>query len=218
MPVRGVRLSLGVPLSKTERCGRECDVAEPDWEAQSEAAQTRARALLRASRVVEAWESVGAQVSLVGSLATGLLMTHRDIDLHCYTRALDPSLGFQVMATIRPRRLEFLDLSMAADACLEWHAWVDDAEGASWQLDMIQLPEHSPWKGFFERRDERLRAVLTPETRRAILALKATLPEHPHIPGLEIYMAVLRDGVKSPEAFHAWRKTHRLEGIETWCP
>ncbi len=194
------------------------DGGENDWLARSERAQAKAWALVRSSGVIGAWESVGARVSLVGSLATGLMMTHRDIDLHCYTQTLSPKDGLSVMARLRPRRLTFEDLSSAPDRCLEWHAWLDDAEGDTWQLDMIPLPHDSPWRGFFERRDARIRAVLTPETRLAILALKAALPEAPHVPALEVYMAVLRDGVRTIEAFWDWRAAHPIGGIETWCP
>ena len=45
----------------------------------AEANQRKAREVIAKLRVVEAWEAVGAEAHLVGSLRTGLLMKHRDI-------------------------------------------------------------------------------------------------------------------------------------------
>ena len=42
----------------------------------------RAMEVVRDSGIIGIWESVGARVNLVGSLKTGLLMKHRDIDFH----------------------------------------------------------------------------------------------------------------------------------------
>lgn len=49
----------------------------------------RARDILRRSGIVEAWRDAGAQVEIVGSLRMGLMMKHRDIDLHIYSAPLD---------------------------------------------------------------------------------------------------------------------------------
>lgn len=177
-----------------------------------------ARALLRDTRLRERWEARGAEVHLVGSLATGLLLKHLDIDLHVYTATLDPADGFAIAAALAPRRLEFRDLSDTSERCLEWHLWLRDTAGREWQVDVIQMPHVSPYKGYFEHRVERIRTVLTPETRRAILALKDDVPIGTHIPGILIYMAVIRDGIRTPKAFRAWLFDHPLEGILDWCP
>ena len=147
-----------------------------------------AHALLRATRLCERWEARGAEVHLVGSLATGLLLRHLDIDLHVYTPTLDPADGLR------------------------------DSAAREWQVDVIQMPPDSPYKGYFEHRAERIRAVLTPETRRAILALKDAIPPEEHVPGILIYMAVLRDNIRDLPAFRAWLRDHPLDGILDWCP
>lgn len=64
-----------------------------------ELSENRRQAALRAIRqsgVVEAWESVGATVNLVGSVRSGLIMKHLDIDLHIYTD--DPPPAAEVEA------------------------------------------------------------------------------------------------------------------------
>ena len=47
-----------------------------DIVALAEANQRKAREVIAKLRVVEAWEAVGAEAHLVGSLRTGLLMKH----------------------------------------------------------------------------------------------------------------------------------------------
>ena len=144
----------------------------------AECAAEAAHALLRATRLRERWEACGAEVCLVGSLATGLLLRHLDIDLHVYTLTLNPADGFAIAAALAPSRLEF----------------------------------------HFEHRAARIRAVLTPEPRRAILALKDAIPPEAHDPGILLYMAVLRDGIRGLPAFRAWLRDHPLDGILEWCP
>lgn len=184
----------------------------------AECAAADAHALLRATRLRERWEACGAEVCLVGSLATGLLLRHLDIDLHVYTPTLNPTEGFAIAAALTPSRLEFRDLSDTPERCLEWHLWLRDAAAREWQVDVIQMPPDSPYKGYFECRAERIRAALTPETRRAILALKDTVPPDAHVPGILLCMAVLRDGIRTPAALRDWLRDHPLDGILDWCP
>ena len=177
-----------------------------------------AYALLRDTRLRERWEARGAEVHLVGSLATGLLLKHLDIDLHVYTNTLDPADGFAIATALAPQRLEYRDLSDTSERCLEWHLWFRDADEREWQVDVIQMSHDSSYKGYFEHRVERICSVLTPETRRAILTLKDAVPADTHVPGILIYMAVLRDGIRTPAAFRAWLCDHPLDGILDWCP
>lgn len=62
--------------------------------------QRRARTVLAELQAEAAWRSAGATPHLVGSLRTGLLMTHRDIDLHIYSPVLSPEGSFAAMARI----------------------------------------------------------------------------------------------------------------------
>ena len=60
----------------------------------------RARDILRRSGIVEAWREAGAQVEIVGSLRMGLMMKHRDIDLHIYSAPLTLDRSFAAMSRI----------------------------------------------------------------------------------------------------------------------
>ena len=75
-----------------------------------------------------------------------------------------------------------------------------------------------PWDGYFERVADRIAAVLTDETRRAVLQIKYDTPDEVKIAGIEYYVAVLRDGVRTYDAFAEWRRTHPLTGIVEWMP
>ena len=69
--------------------------------------------------------------------------------------------------------------------CVEWHAWYRDADNELWQIDMIHILEGSRYDGYFEKFAERLSAVLTEETKYAILKLKYETSESEKIMGVE---------------------------------
>lgn len=185
--------------------------------------QRRAGEILDELRLRELWQEAGARAEVVGSLRSGLLCRHLDIDLHVYTPApLRVEESFAVMARIarnpRIRRIEYANLLDTEDCCLEWHAQYEDRDGRVWQIDMIHMEEGSPWAGYFERVADRIAAVLTAETREAILRLKYETPEGEKIPGIVYYRAVLEGGVRDAAAFENWLENHPAEGIMKWIP
>ena len=181
----------------------------------------KAQQVIEASRVRQVWESAGATVNQVGSMAMGLLMKHRDIDFHIYTDTLDFATSFQLVQQIcadpAVTRMEYRDLSDTEEACLEWHIWFM-LQNEEWQLDLIQIRRGSQFDGYFEHVAERIKAVLTPETRRAILELKYQTPGDEHIMGIEYYQAVIADGIRTYQDFTVWRQNHPVNGIVSWCP
>ena len=65
--------------------------------------QRRAREIIRTTGLEAIWRSVGAEPRLVGSLRTGLLMTHRDIDYHIYSAPLRTADSFAAMPSRHTR-------------------------------------------------------------------------------------------------------------------
>ena len=181
----------------------------------------KALQVIEKSCVRQAWESIGATVNQVGSMAMGLLMKHRDIDFHIYTDKLDIAESFKVIQKIcanpAVRSMEYRNLADTEEACLEFHVRfiLDDEE---WQIDMIQILKGSQFDGYFEHVAQRIKEVLTPETRRTILELKYLTPDDEHIMGIEYYQAVISDGIRSYQEFIQWRKNHPVNGIVNWCP
>lgn len=184
--------------------------------------QQKAWKVVEETRIIPIWKSIGAEINLVGSLRTGLLMKHRDIDFHIYSSPLNLSDSFQAMAQLAENRsvkkIECTNLLHTEEACVEWHAWYQDAEDELWQIDMIHLLKGSRYDGYFEQVAERISAVLTDETKQTILSLKYDTPETEKIMGVEYYQAVIQDGVRTYAEFEAWRKQHPVLGIVEWLP
>ena len=184
--------------------------------------ECRARKVLNDSGVIRIWEEAGAEVRIVGSLAMGLMMTHRDIDLHIYTDRLDPAADFAAMARLAANpaveQVTYTNLVATEEECIEWHAWLRDESGDEWQLDMIHIRRGSRYDGYFERMAERIRTAMTPEQRETILQLKYETPVTEHIAGVAYYMAVIRDGIGTYAEFLRWRAAHPFDGIIDWQP
>ena len=179
--------------------------------------QRRAWDIIRRLDIMKIWADAGAEAHVVGSLAMGLMMTHRDIDIHVYSSPLTVEGSFAAMAKLAVnaaiKKIECRNLLDTDEACIEWHAWYDDGDGGPWQIDIIHILKGSRYDGFFERMAERIKAALTDETRLAILRLKAETPEDVHIMGVEYYQAVLRGGVRTLADFIRWRKELPFTGI-----
>lgn len=184
--------------------------------------QQRAWGIIRRLDIMKIWADAGAEAHVVGSLAMGLIMTHRDIDIHVYSSPLTVEGSFAAMARLAVnaaiKKIECRNLLDTDEACIEWHAWYDDGDGGPWQIDIIHILKGSRYDGFFERMAERIKAALTDETRLAILRLKAETPEDVHIMGVEYYQAVLRGGVRTMADFIRWRQEHPVTGIVEWMP
>ena len=157
----------------------------------------------------------------VGSLRTGLLMKHRDIDFHIYSSPFRLSDSFAAMAALvadpAVKRFEGANLLHTPEACVEWHLWYDDG-GEEWQVDMIHLVKGSRYDGYFERVAERIEAVITPRQRETVLRLKYETPDDEKIMGIEYYLAVIRDGIADYPAFVQWRKQQPADRIIEWIP
>lgn len=184
--------------------------------------QQKAWEIIRQTDIVTIWESVGAEVHLVGSLRTGLLGKHRDVDFHVYSSPVRLSDSFRAMARLAEnpyiRKIECTNLLHTEEACVEWHAWYQDADHELWQMDMIHIRKGSRYDGYFEKVADRISAVLTDEQKATILRLKYETPETEKIMGIVYYQAVIRDGVRTYAEFEAWRKQYPVDGIIEWMP
>ncbi len=188
----------------------------------SEARRQEALRVIRESGVVEAWESVGARVNLVGSGRSGLIMKNLDIDFHIYTDEpmLEKSLAAVERLKQNPaiRDVQFRNLLDTVEECLEWHARYNDAQGTAWQLDMIHIRRGSAFDGVMEQVTDAIVARLTPEIREAILRIKLDAPDGVKTPGIEVYYAVLELGLHTYEEFAAWKQAVPDIDLLGWRP
>lgn len=184
--------------------------------------QAKAQKVIEDSHIVDIWKSVGAEINLVGSLKTGLLMKNRDIDFHIYTDSLNISNSFAAMTRFAEnpavKRIEYGNLINTEEECIEWHAWYEDEESNLWQLDLIHIKRGSTYDGYFENVTDRIAAVLTPETKYAILNLKYESTYGKDLSGIVYYMAVIRDGIRTYDDFEKWLENHPVTGIIDWIP
>ena len=183
---------------------------------------TAAKKVIQNCGIIKAWQDIGAEINLVGSVRMGLLMTHRDIDFHIYTQNLSIAESFNAVAKIAAHpeieKITYGNLLNEEDSCLEWHAWYRDNEKNLWQIDMMHIRRGSAYDGFFEKQADRICAVMTPAQKETILRLKYETPAEEKIGGIEYYMAVIRDGIKDWKSFSAWRKANPQTGIISWLP
>jgi hypothetical protein len=153
---------------------------------------------------------------LVGSAALGL-MVWEDLDLTvvCASLAVEPVLALGVRLASHPdvHALTFRNDTGRWNA--EPNRYPDGLylgvryrrdSGAAWRLDLwfVDEPERQPDL----RHVQTLPALLTEETRQAILAIKTAWHQRPEygagVSSADIYAAVLEDGVRDVAAFDEW--------------
>ena len=184
--------------------------------------QKQAWEVIEDTNIIEIWSSIGAKINLVGSLKMGLLMNNRDIDFHIYTTPFKLADSFSAIAKIaenkRIKTINYGNLVETEDKCIEWHAFYEGRDGHTWQIDMIHILNESSYVGYFEEVAERISAVLTPENRADILRIKNMIPIEKKVMGIQIYQAVIEDGIKDIDSFWEWKEQNPDEGIITWMP
>ena len=184
--------------------------------------QEKAWKIIKDANIIPIWENTGARVNLVGSLKTGLLMKHKDIDFHIYSSPLNLADSFRTMSRLAENRhikkIECANLLHTAEACIEWHAWYQDEESGLWQIDMIHIQAGSQYDGYFEKVAQRISEVMTDEMRETILKLKYETPETEKVIGITYYQAVIEGGVRNYKEFEEWRKQHPVTGVVEWIP
>lgn len=184
--------------------------------------QQKAWEIIRDTNIMNIWQEAGATINLVGSLKTGLLVKHRDIDFHIYSERVAIPDSFAVISKLaehpRIKQVQYGNLLDTEEKCIEWHAWYEDDCGELWQLDMIHIIKGTTYDGYFERVAQRISQVLTDETRQAILRLKYETPETEKIMGILYYRAVLEGGVRTYEEFTQWMENNPTDGVIEWMP
>ena len=182
--------------------------------------QKKAFEIIEKTKVLECWQSIGAEINLIGSLKMGLLCKHLDIDFHIYTPTLEVAQKFATIAKLanNPKiiHIEYRNLLEEEDQYLEWHALYQDEQ--LWQIDMIHIVQGSKYAGYFERVAQRILAVMSEAQKEQILRLKFETPDNLKIAGIEYYQAVLQEGITDFKEFMQWRKNRPQGAIIEWIP
>ena len=59
---------------------------------------------------------------------------------------------------------------------------------------------------------------MTAEMKSAILGIKNEIPESQKVMGIEVYQAVIRDGIRTYHDFTRWKSEQAETGIIEWMP
>lgn len=184
--------------------------------------QESAWRVLEDTKIIQAWENIGATVNIIGSLKSGLMMKSRDIDLHIYSEKLDISKSFAVVQNLAEKlslkEIFYKNGIETEEECIEWHVIYEDKDMNTWKFDMIQIRRGSKYDGTVEKVTDAIIKQLTPNIRQIILQIKYDIPDGVMIPSVEIYHAVFTGGVKNYEELEQWRRTNPLTNSLDWLP
>lgn len=184
--------------------------------------QKTAHEILEESGIAKVWKEAGCRVNLIGSLRMGLLVSHRDIDLHVYSSGITTESSFAITAKIAQNpnvtEIKCINGLNTDEHCIAWHIFYRADDGNLWQFDIIHIEEASRYDGYFERMADRIIKVMTPQQRDTILRLKFETPEGKDYHGVEYYEAVIADGITSMCDLETWITQHRQKPPYYWIP
>ena len=183
--------------------------------------QERARGVLVSSGIADVWERNGCRVNLVGSLRMGLLASHRDIDLHVYSKWITEEGSFAIAAQVARlpgvTEIRCINGLHTDEHCVAWHIFYR-CDDEVWQFDVIHIEEGTEYDGFFERMADRIVEVMTSGQKEIILRLKFEAPSGSDFHGVEFYEAVIADGISNMVEFEEWVTDHRKKPMYYWIP
>ena len=183
--------------------------------------QERARGVLESSGIADVWERNGCRVNLVGSLRMGLLASHRDIDLHVYSKGITEEGSFAIAAQVARlpgvTEIRCINGLHTDEHCVAWHIFYR-CDDEVWQFDVIHIEEGTEYDGFFERMADRIVEVMTSGQKEIILRLKFEAPSGSDFHGVEFYEAVIADGISNMVEFEKWVTDHRKKPMYYWIP
>lgn len=167
------------------------------------------------------WGRFGRPI-IVGAIAYDLVFDY-DIDMEIYCPTLRIEDGFQVLSDCSRksnlvRGCSFQNHLNGPDGALYWQFSVS-YKGHYWKIDMWSAPEDYALPRSETFVGPMVRA-LTPDTRKAILSLKWHRSQDPTLqcPSIDLYRAVIQDGIRTPDGFREWLVTQTVGELSSWIP
>lgn len=183
--------------------------------------QEKARLVMAESGIADIWKESGCRVNIIGSLRMGLLASHRDIDLHVYSKGITVENSFAIASKIAGNpcvtEVKCINGLHTDEHCIAWHFYYKH-DDEIWQFDVIHIEEGSQYDGYFENMADRIVEAMTKEERETILRLKFETPDGTDYHGVEYYEAVIADGIRSMSEFESWIEEHRKRPMYYWIP
>ena len=181
--------------------------------------QERAKRVLMESGLADVWERNGCHVNLVDSLRMGLLTSHRDIDLHVYSKGITEESSFAIMAQIAKlpdaTEIKCINGLHTEEHYMTWHVFYryDDE---IWQFEVIHIEEGTEYEGSFESIADRILEIITPTQKDTILRLKFETQFDKDYNGVENYEAMIANGIANMKDFEEWVTDHRKKPMYFW--
>jgi len=180
-----------------------------------------AQAILAELQLIERWKKFGNPI-VVGAVAYDLVVAP-DIDMEIFCEAPSIEDGFEMLQSCalhpRVRKARFANELHGPDQGLYWQLRYLTEDEQIWKIDMWSLSYDHPGP-YAAALVDPMRQALTDETRQAILLIKEQVLLDPTIQcgSINIYRAVLDDGVRDVEQYRMWLEHHQASGLLTWKP
>jgi hypothetical protein len=179
--------------------------------------------IIRELKIEKIYEELNSTCNLVGSVKTGLLMSHLDIDFHVYSDEFSVEKSFNAIAKIsqnpKIKEVFYKNLLEEDDMCLEWHLLYEVVPERIWTIDIMHIKNESLYAGVIERVTEKISSVLTEKMKQTILKIKWESERHKEkIFGIDIYQAVIEENIDTFQDFQIWKQNKKDVGISLWEP
>ena len=179
--------------------------------------------IIRELKIEKIYEELNSTSNLVGSVKTGLLMSHLDIDFHVYSDEFSVEKSFNAIAKIsqnpKIKEVFYKNLLEEDDMCLEWHLLYEEVPERIWTIDIMHIKNESLYAGVIERVTEKISSVLTEKMKQTILKIKWESERHKEkIFGIDIYQAVIEENIDTFQDFQIWKQNKKDVGISLWEP
>jgi len=186
----------------------------------AEELQRQALGVIEEIGLLTRWKRVG-KPTLVGSVRFGL-MTKPDIDLHIYVERPDIKVGFEVIQKFAllsgVKKVRYSNELKTVHKGLYWRIDYVDEKSVTWKIDNWMLSHYHPRAGMADKFARAMERALTLESRHHILEIKANIPSELEVRGIDVYKAVLRDGIETSYEFQEWIKDNPPVELEDWRP
>lgn len=116
------------------------------------------------------------------------------------------------------RRIHYENALDTPDQGLYWRVDCVDDDGNTWDIDNWLVANDHPNAGLADGFAAAMENRLDDTSRRDILSIKSSFATDARPRGIDVYKAVLRDGVRTPEDFRRWQGENPPVTIEEWRP